>query len=67
MSPLAKIAFSKRYRSYGICGAFGLSDHGSGEEPDMVQTCMGGREGISTGGGGKTELWVREGEVVSGV
>ena len=43
MKPLAKTAFSKRYRLYGICGAFGLSDHGSGEESDMAQTCMGGK------------------------
>lgn len=41
----AKVAFSPKYRSYGIWGAFGLVDHGSSEESDMIQRCTKGGEG----------------------
>ena len=47
----AKVAFSPKYRSYGIWGAFGLVDHGSSEESDMTQRCTEGGEGISSEGG----------------
>lgn len=30
----ATVAFSQKYRPYGICGAFGLSDHGFCEESE---------------------------------
>lgn len=46
----AKFAFSAKYRLYGICGAFGLLDHG---ESDMAQ-----REERE----GRIRLWVKEGE-----
>jgi len=47
----AKVAFSPKYRSYGIFGALGLLDHGL---PDMVQTWRGGRASMEDGiGGGK--------------
>lgn len=58
MSFPAIVAFSQKYRSYGICGAFGLSDHGFCEEVDMAQRCTKRREGTSVEG--KTELWVGE-------
>ena len=67
MNPPAKAAFSQRYRSYGICGVFGLLDHGFCEGSDMAQahTCTRRREKVSVDG--ETELWTREREVVSGV
>lgn len=48
----AKLAFSAKYRLYGICGAFGLLDHGC--ESDMAQ------RGIFSEG--RTGLWVKERE-----
>ena len=50
----AKVAFSPKYRSYGIWGAFGLVDHGFCEESDMSQTCR--RRGEGNSGEGWTEL-----------
>jgi len=47
----AKVAFSPKYRSYGIWGAFGSVDHGSSEESDMTQRSTKGGEGISSEGG----------------
>jgi len=55
----AKVAFSPKYRSYGIWGAFGLVDHGSCEESDMTQRCTKGGERNSSEGG--IELLVKEG------
>lgn len=52
----AKLAFSSEYRTRGIRGALGLSDHGFCWEPDMIQ--MYAREegflrvGLEVGEGG---------------
>ena len=40
-----KLASSRTYRSYGILGALGLSDHGGARESDMAE--MYAKEGGS--------------------
>ena len=56
MSSPAKAAFSQKYRSYGICGAFGLSDHGFWSDMGQVQTCTRRREEVSMDGEGGRDL-----------
>lgn len=41
----AKIAFSQKYKEYGICGALGLSDQGLAEESDIGQAGVGWTRG----------------------
>ena len=73
MSLPVKMVFSQKYRSYGICGAFGLLDHGFCEGSDMAQaqTCTGRRGERERSETEESDLGARwkegKGEVVGGV
>jgi len=70
MSLPATTVFSQKYRSYGICEAFGLLDHGFFRGSDIAQarSCTGRRERSETEERDLGALWKEEkGDITGGI